>query len=73
MRAYADPRGWDVKDVHQHLADLARKSSASNLPFGLDPEAEGVHVAIYRKWEQIRFPLGEDPVKLACSMAHDGG
>lgn len=72
LRGHPHLRGVPPEQAHRTLVEHVRKHGgpAYIADFGL--EYEDGEVAFHDMWERVRFPIGADPVEVACSLAGEG-
>lgn len=72
VKGHRDVRKATVDQAYQALVKQARARRASLTVWDTDLDDEDGMVAFYSMWERVRFPMGTDPVQVACELAGTG-
>jgi len=71
LKGHPFAREYGVASVLRHVIRYAAKRHGGPIDW-VDFEDDDVEVQFHAAWERARFPMGADPVEIACSLAGEG-
>ena len=72
LKGHSHCKAMSAERAYADVMQLARNRPGSVVVPDTDLAGEDGMVAFHRMWEKVRFPMGTDPVVVACGLAGNG-
>ncbi|MBK8180869.1 MAG: hypothetical protein IPK67_18650 [Planctomycetes bacterium] len=72
LKGHPAMKAASAEQAYAEVMELQRRSPKVIVVPETDLVGEDAAVAFHKMWEKVRFPMGSDPVEVACGLAGQG-
>jgi len=72
LKGHKAMKGCSAEDAYEKVLALHLRDPEEIVVPGTVIDEEDAEVAFHLMWERVRFPMGTDPVEVACGLAGQG-